>query len=151
MKIKPISVLLFTFSLAGCTGADKSACFIYQNNQPQQAFKLLEKLAASGDADAQFLAGRMLELGEGVDKNVQQGINWYQKAVDQQHSCAMNNLAVRYKTGDHVPQNHALAFQLTQQAARSEHPVTLTSFGEMYDLGQGTPVSKEKALRYYQR
>lgn len=151
MKIKSLSVLLLTLSLSGCTGADNSACFVYQSNQPQQAFELLERLAEQGDADAQFLVGRMLELGEGVDQNIQQGIIWNQKAAAQQHSCAMNNLAVRYKTGDHVLQNHALAFQLAHQAARSQHPVTLTSFGEMHDFGQGTPVNKEKALDYYKQ
>jgi TPR repeat protein len=151
MKIQHLSGLVFLCLLAGCTGTDHSACFIYENNQPQQAFELIEVLAEQGDADAQFLVGRMLELGEGVDQDIQRGISSYQKAVNQQHSCAMNNLAVRYKTGDHVPKDHSLAFQLTQKAALSQHPVTLTSLGEIFDFGQGTPVNKEMALNYYKQ
>lgn len=151
MKIRHLSTLLLLSCLAGCTGTDHSACYVYQNNQPQQAYKLLDDLAVQGDVDAQFLLGRMSELGEGVDQDIQQGIKWYQKAAGQQHSCALNNLAVRYKTGDQVPKDHQLAFMLTQQAALSQHPVALTSFGEMYYFGQGTPVDKDRASLYYQK
>lgn len=141
---------LVLLGLSGCSHTP-DIYETYRSNQPEIAFKLLRQQADEGNADAQFLAGRMLMLGEGIEQNTVEGISYYQKAAAQHHACAMNNLAAEYKLGLNVPKDFSKALSLAQEASLSEHPMALTTLGEMYYLGQGRPIDKKQALSYYLR
>ena len=56
------------------------------------AFRWFEKAGALGHAPSMTACGNMLLKGEGVDKNVPQAINWYEKAIKQDELSAMNGL-----------------------------------------------------------
>lgn len=144
-------LLLVSCTLEGCMQGTPSAWDVYATNQPQQAYQALHELALDGDADAQFLAGRMLMLGEGVEQNPKMGIQLYLQAAEQNHACAMSNLAAEYKSGIHVPRDFHKAFLWAQKASHSQHPMALTTLGESHFLGQGTAVDKKNALPYYQQ
>ncbi|MDD5411925.1 MAG: SEL1-like repeat protein [Methylobacter sp.] len=52
----------------------------------------LQREAQEGDPDAQYNLGYMYENGLGVPKNEAKALELYQRAADQGHSAAQNNL-----------------------------------------------------------
>jgi TPR repeat protein len=52
----------------------------------------LQREAQAGDPDAQYNLAYMYENGIGVPKNEAKALELYQKAADQGHSAAQNNL-----------------------------------------------------------
>ncbi|HCX59940.1 MAG TPA: sel1 repeat family protein, partial [Candidatus Cloacimonas sp.] len=48
--------------------------------------------------------------GEGVVKNYKQAVYWYEKAANQGHADAQNNLGVCYEFGKGVVQNYQTAY-----------------------------------------
>ncbi|MBP5786641.1 MAG: sel1 repeat family protein, partial [Kiritimatiellae bacterium] len=57
------------------------------------------------------------ERGEGVPRNLQQALYWYQQAAEQGYADALNNLALMYENGIGIDKNKQKALQLYKQAA----------------------------------
>jgi TPR repeat protein len=66
-----------------------------------QAFDWLKPLAEQGDAEAQCLIANMYHLGLGLDGDISEAIQWYQRSAEQGYGVASNNLAGIFKTGEH--------------------------------------------------
>jgi len=66
-----------------------------------QAFRWLKPLADQGDAEAQCLIANMYHLGLGLDRDISEAIQWYQRSAEQGYGVASNNLAGIFKTGEH--------------------------------------------------
>jgi hypothetical protein len=60
-----------------------------------EALLALQRLARSGDADAQYTLGRMMTVGDGMPKNAAEGRSWMQKAAAQGHAEAIRATAPR--------------------------------------------------------
>jgi TPR repeat protein len=144
-KALPIGLLLSSL-LSGCASGPNESYVIYTNNPPHVAFEALQELSEAGDADAQFLLGRMYAYGEGTRQDWTKAIFWYARAAEQNHVCALNNLGNQLKLGINIPKDHPRAFRMVEQAATACFPVAITSLGEMYYLGQAVAVDKEKGL-----
>ncbi len=56
----------------------------------------IKRSAEHGDAEAQFILGRMYADGEGVLENDATAFSWYLKAAEQGHAGAQINLGVIY-------------------------------------------------------
>ena len=54
----------------------------YNRGEYQTAKRLLDPLAAEGDADAQLALGLMFTKGEGVEADLAAALNWFERAVD---------------------------------------------------------------------
>lgn len=67
------------------------------------------RLAAEGDAEAQWQLGQRYENGDGVKQNAMSAIGQYRKAADQGHREACAKLASYYESGTLVGKNPALA------------------------------------------
>ena len=65
----------------------------------------LLKKAEWGDSDAQYSYGINLFNGNGVEKNVAEGIKWMTKAAELGHSTAQNRLGEIYLNGKDVPED----------------------------------------------
>lgn len=64
---------------------------------PEQEFSAALKKSEAGDADSQYAVGRMLTTGEGVTKDLNKAIHWYQKAAQQGNTKAMVQLGRAYQ------------------------------------------------------
>jgi hypothetical protein len=72
-----------------------------QQNDAEAAWWYL-KAAEQGNADAQYFLGAMYSKGEGVPKDLGQGVAWYRRAADQGDALAQASLALAYESGQGV-------------------------------------------------
>ena len=84
----------------------------------------------------------------GLERNVDQALNYYQVAGQQNNLRALENLAVFYLNGIGVPQNTTKAFEYFEKAKEMGSAHALNGLGYMYLNGLGVPVDKQKAFEY---
>jgi len=84
-------------------------------------FGLLQKSAKSGLADAQYLLGRLHQLGIGTKKNHRKAYNWYAQAAMQAHAEGQFQLGMQWKDGRGVRSYLEVAEFWIQQAAAQGH------------------------------
>ena len=106
MKAKRIVCLLifsFLFLFSGSSvvfGGDLQDGYdAYHREDYKTAYKLIAPLAKQGDADAQYILGRMYENGQGVPQDDKEAVKWYQLAAEQGDAIAQANLGFMYDNG----------------------------------------------------
>ena len=108
-------LLLLTLALAGVfispTRSDG------QNNEITK----LERLAAQGDAEAQYILGARYDEGRGVPQDYAKAMEWYTKAAAQGFAVAQYNLGLMYAKGNGVPQDYVQAHKWADLAASKGH------------------------------
>ncbi len=113
------TLLLFaSISVASADYAD--AMRAYERQNYRQALQMFDSLAASGDADAQYMLGRMYEAGTGTLQNYVEAHKWYNLAVagGHRHAAAARDAVATRMTAQQIAE--------AQQAARAWQP-TATS------------------------
>jgi hypothetical protein len=80
-----------------------------QRPQPKSLADL-RRLAAQGDADAQWQMGVRFHNGEGVPHDDAQAIQWFRRAAEQGHVTAQATLGAYYWAGRGVPQDLSQAY-----------------------------------------
>jgi hypothetical protein len=113
------------------------------------ALRLLNPLAAEGNAEAQAVLGKMYETGQGVAKNDAEAANWYHKAADQGDARAQYNLGIMYDFGQGVPQSSAEAAKWYRKAADQNHTSSQYTLGLMYAHGRGVPKDLVEAHKWF--
>ena len=68
--------------------------------------------------------------------NYSRAAYWYNKAAEQGHLMAMNNLGNAYRKGTGVEQNFVKATQLIRKAAEQGINIAQLTFGDMYRDGE---------------
>lgn len=81
-----------------------------------QAFGYWQPLAKDGHLNSQYQIARMLEFGLGVDKNLNDAINWYEKAARKGLGRAQYRIAL-YHLNENPEPNKALGLYWMQSAA----------------------------------
>jgi hypothetical protein len=74
------------------------------------AFRLLNPLAAQGNARAQDALGFMYERGNGVPRDDAQAVKWFRKSADQGNAAAQFSLGRKYHEGRGVGQDSVQAY-----------------------------------------
>jgi len=69
--------------------------------------------------NAQAFFRYLYEKGEGTEKNLEKAFHWYQKAAENGHIKAQNNLALLYEKGEGTEKNLEEAFYWYQKAAEN--------------------------------
>ena len=59
--------------------------FVVANNENKEVFEKLLKEAEQGDAKAQFNLGWHFHIGEGVEKNLEKAVYWYERSATQEY------------------------------------------------------------------
>ncbi|MGB3693603.1 MAG: tetratricopeptide repeat protein [Spirulinaceae cyanobacterium] len=72
----------------------------FESKDYQKAFRLLEPIAETGNAEAQCIIANMYQLGMGRNRDIFQAVNWYKKASENGYGVASNNLGGIFLTGD---------------------------------------------------
>jgi TPR repeat protein len=81
----------------------------------------MEKLAESGNANAQFMLGSVLYRGTGFSRSVNEAAKWIRKAADQENVEACFLLGVCYCDGSGVLQDYVKAISWWEKAAANGH------------------------------
>lgn len=93
--------------------------------------------------------GKSYALGQGVPRNPEEAVKWWQKAAEQENVAAQFNLGVCYENGVGVLQNSELAVFWYTKAAEQGHAVAQYYLGNCYAQGEGVPKDYQLALHWY--
>lgn len=104
---------------------------------------LLER-AATGDVAAQRIVGTLLvAAGDHA-----QAAFWLRRAADQGDAFAQGSLGWLHRTGRGVPQDFAMAFQLSLAAAEQGDPQGALTLAVLHSLCLGRPVNNREAVKW---
>ncbi len=85
----------------------------------QEAAKWYRLAAELGNYEAQFLLGRIYEVGEGVPQDYQEAVKWYRLAAAPGYADAQYNLGMMYLNGEGVAKDYVHAHMWFNIAART--------------------------------
>jgi uncharacterized protein len=87
-----------------------SAQSVTDHNTHARSMSELRKVAAQGDADAQWQMGVRYHNGEDVPRDDAQAMQWFLRAAEQGHVIAQATLGAYYWAGRGVPQDLSKAY-----------------------------------------
>jgi len=88
---------------------------LFQSGAYEEAIAILSPIAEQGNAEAQSILGCIYQLSDFLF-DIGNSIYWYQKASEQGHGLATNNLGTLYFVGKGVEQSKAKAKELYEKA-----------------------------------
>ena len=116
-----------------------------KNNE--EAYEWLKKGAELGNPWCQWLWGYTLHYGDdGIHVNVNQAIYWLEKAANQNHDDAMEELGELYQDGELVKRDIEKTIYWYQKASEMKNKIAIERLATMYQYGDGVEVNKEKAF-----
>ncbi|WP_163558613.1 SEL1-like repeat protein [Halomonas sp. NO4] len=82
-----VFLLLLLGHIAQASAVDTYADALrtYERQEYRQAFQMFDRLATTGDADAQYMLGRLYETGNGTPQDFVQAHKWYNLAAARGH------------------------------------------------------------------
>ena len=97
----------------------------------EESTKELRPFAQGGDASAQNELGLLYYEGKGVPQNHRKAKEWFDKAVEQDHTGAQVNLGTLYLRGEGAPQSSEMALFWFSRAAGQEDALAFAKLGLM--------------------
>lgn len=113
--------------------------------------KELRDWADRGDADAQFELGLRMITGEGVKKNLEQGVKNLEKAAKQKHLRAQHVLATLYEDGVGVKKDLSKAAEWYRSSAEMGFALSQHSLAALYEEGKGVKKDTAKATEWFKK
>ena len=114
-------------------------------------FEFQQKLADSGNAQAQFKVGNMYESGRGVGLDLTAAMQWYEKSAANNYKPAKNRLTyLQVKRGGFRPEHKSWLNEVKTDADAGDGEASMM-LGEMYEVGVGTPKNLAQAQAEYKR
>jgi len=132
---------------------------LLRQGKSEQANEICKKLNSSqinsfreaaekGLPQAQFILGRMYDIGLSFTRDYSEAMKWYVKASEQGYAPAQNNIGVMYSNGQGVTQNKTEALKWYLKAANQGHAAAQNNIGLLYDNGEGVAQSYTEAMRW---
>jgi TPR repeat protein len=115
------------------------------------ALGCFREAAAAGSVWAEHALGVMHESGHGVDKNLQNAIEWYGRAAQKDHVPAICALALIYKFGPDEFRDQSKAIGLLDVAARAGSSLAALELADSFERGLGTAPDADAARGWYFR
>jgi len=115
----------------------------------EEKYKEMLPLAVSGNADAQYEVGEMLERGRGVNKDLPAAFNWYLKSAEQGNVKGAYRSGLAYLKGTGVEKDTNSALKWLQFASERGYERANYYLGVMYEKGEGVSVNLTRALSHY--
>lgn len=103
--------------------------------------------AEKGSAEAQWLFGRCLNEGTGVEKDMPAAMRWYRKSAEQGFALARNSLGYAYEHGEGVEADGKEAAKWYRLAADQNEAIAQHNLGRLYTNGKGV----EEAVKWFRR
>lgn len=143
MQTRPLLALLIPLLTALWSAAPLSA----QQVDPQE----LRAWAERGDAEAQFEMGLRLITGEGVKKNLEQGVHFIELAARQKHLRAQHILGTLYEDGVGVKKDPAKAASWYRTSADLGFALSQHSLAVLYEEGRGVKKDPVRATEWFKK
>ncbi|CAN8138737.1 SPOR domain-containing protein [uncultured Thiomicrorhabdus sp.] len=123
----------------------------FQAKNYQKAYEEWYPLAVQGKAEAQSNLGLLYDLGLGIEQNLSEAQNWYQKAAKQRDTNAQYNLGVIYFQGKGVVSDFSKARKWFLKSAQKGHANAQNNLGWLYEKGLGVEKNLQQAKNWYQK
>ncbi|WP_347888499.1 SEL1-like repeat protein [Nitrosomonas europaea] len=126
---------------------------LYRGNLtiPSNIIATLEYAADLSDTVAMNYLGSFYHQGISIEKNLEKGVYWHQRAADKGNSIAMVSLGLCYQKGKGVEQNWDEAFRLYRQAVDLGNSQAMFNLGICYERGEGVEQNWDEAIRLYRQ
>ena len=111
----------------------------------------LREMAARGNPNAQFELGLRLLGGEGLDKDLEQAVEWLEKSAAQQHPGAMNAMGTLTQEGMGVPKDEKKAIEWFKKSAKQGFPLAELNLADAYETGKGVEKDEAKSVEWLVR
>lgn len=144
--------LLVALLLTACTknaALPKTGSGASSQNSSVMTKEMLEAVASTGNADAEFSLGQMYLEGTQETKDVKKGLELLKKAAEHGSAMAQFNLGVMYHDAVDVPVDFAEARKWFEKAADQNIDRAEYNLGVMYYRGEGVKVDYVKALSLF--
>lgn len=136
-------MILFLVFAMGCNA---------QKSETDSSFFELQKLANSGNAQAQSKMGDVYLYGEYNEQvDYLNAFNWYTKAAAKGDSIAKFNLAIMYLNGFGVEKNEKMAVSLYRELANEGDPESQLQLGIRYLEGKGVEKDILMAKKWFEK
>ena len=138
-------ILVFCMPLPLLADLDKAFDAVHQKDY-STAYELFLEAAETGNAEAQYNLGVLIQTGQGTEKDPARALSWFEKSAAQGWADAQYQLGNMYEFGQAVPQSYQNAAALYMKAAEQGHASAQTNLGVLYANGQG--VNQDIVLAY---
>lgn len=128
-----LPVLILTAALSWSAHAHEgydNALKAYSCVDYPKALSLFKNYAEQGHGLSQYMAGIMLEQGQGADADTQAAYHWYMKAANQGVADAYYALGDMYMRGIHVSKDKVQANAWFQLASQGGHKLSRDMLNE---------------------
>lgn len=129
----------------------KGYIYLYEDKNYEEAFKIFEKFAKLGYADAQIGLGLIYHQGLGVKQNYKLAKKYWEEAYIKEKDYAAYNLGVIYFEGkEDVKQDYKLAKKYWEEAYSNGNKESSYQLGLMYFEGAGVDKNYKLAKKYWE-
>jgi hypothetical protein len=140
-----------TLALAGV-----AAALIWHLHRARRAFppaviKALAAAAADGDGQAMANLGFCYAQGQGVERHLEQAVDWYRKGAEAGNGRAMANLGFCYQQGQGVERDLEQAVDWYRKGAAAGDGRAMANLGVCYEQGHGVERDLEQAVDWYRK
>ena len=116
------------------------------------AIEWFRKAANKGHGRANYQLGAAYEMGEGVSKDLEQAVSWYENGVEKNDPDSLNRLGYFYYFGlGDLSKNYSKANDLFEKSAALNHRWAMINLGDAHRDGKGVTKSNEEAFRWYKK
>lgn len=113
--------------------------------------ELYIRAAEAGHNEAQNYLGYRLYRGDGVERNVEQALQWLENSAMAGNARAAGNLGYLLLYGDGVAHDDENAAFWLQIAADKGVATAMSMLGDLYMEGKGVELDSVKGMQYYRR
>lgn len=106
------------------------------------------RAAQEGEPMAQYCLGYYY-TGDSPIRDSKKGIEWLNKAADQNYTAAIRDIGTLYDTGYGVPKDFAKAVSYFQRGAKLGDAACEEKLAMMYEYGRGVPPNNKDAFAWY--
>jgi TPR repeat protein len=99
--------------------------------------------------EAEYYLGKIAE--ERQPHSISEALDWYRKAAQQRHTKAAATLGHFYFTGEHSPQDYALASRYYRISAENNDIASQMMIAKLTLTGMGIPKNTVEAMGWYRR
>ena len=100
---------------------------------------------------AQYILGRMYDLGQGVPQDYFEAVKWYRKAATKGSAFAQTSLGLKYEKGEGVPQDYTEAMKWHRKATVQGLTTAEVNIGRLYLKGLGVLQNYAEAIKWYRK
>jgi TPR repeat protein len=109
-----------------------NAIALLEEGDQKAAHDIFMSLSDQGDDRAQYQLGQMYDYGQGVDRNIDKAVYWYERASAAGNKQAQHSLGIIYIVGRGLNPDYDIAIQWLKKSAEQGYIPAYSELGWAY-------------------